>query len=174
MIEEIDPSTNLIWSDTTNVTINSGVNDIKIRMRHLFSKVTVNVVSTGIARSTVSGISNVKMRGASADLDVKSGMITAHTDSAMLFIFPSSLPLSAPFTDSIFSTIRIVYTAGSNPTTVNVGSITLNSTTYNNLTTTFAKQLQNGYAYPIKIRFANVIALSEAYLPARCVPQQII
>ena len=157
-IEDIHPCLDLIWGASGNETITSGVNIIEIGMQHLFSKVQIDARSSV---GNISVISDVQMRGYTANLDVEAGTLTAHTDSAMLFT--GFGPLN---TNSIASSPRIVYTAGLDATIITIGSVTVGVKTYNDLTVAFAKQLKSGYEYDLEIKFGDPEEITDDPLPA--------
>ena len=160
-IEDIPPGLDLIWGASGDKTISSGSNYIEIPMSHLFSKVQLDALSNV---GNITAISDVKMYGHTADLTVESGAMVSHTDSAMLFTGFS------PLNSASVSSTRIVYTAETVPTIVNIGSITIGGTPYKDLTATFIKQLISGYAYHIKIRIGNSDDLTDDTPPAGFTP----
>ena len=161
-IEDIHPSLDLIWGTSGNVSITSGSNHILIPMKHLFSKVHINVLSN---LGNISAISDVKMRGYTAKLDVENGVVFAHTDNNMTFENFSSFE-----TKSVSSDSRIVFTAGAFPTIVTIGSLNIGGQTYSDLTTTFARKLRSGTEYDVKIRIGNSNHLADDLPPAGFTP----
>ena len=151
-IDDIRPGLDLLWGESAAIPISSGSNDILISMKHLFSKVQIEATSSA---GNINSL-DVTMRGYTADLALEDGTLTANTDSAMLFA--GFTPLG---TASVSAPPRIVYTAGSNPTVVDVSSVDIGGTTYNYLTTTFAKQLLKGYEYNLTIRFGKASDLTD-------------
>ena len=164
-IDDIRPGLDLLWGESAAIPISSGSNDVLISMKHLFSKVKVEAVSSV---GNISDISNVTMRGYTAAMTVKNGDLTARIDSAILFTGFPTPPFNAP---SVSSSERIVYTAGSNPTVVDIGSVTIvGKSPYTNLATTFAKQLQSGYEYKLKLSIGNLNDVQDDTPPADFIP----
>jgi len=151
-VDDIHPGRDLLWGESEDIEIVSGSNDILIKMKHKFSKVNME------ALSNVGNINllDVSMRGYTADLTVEYGTLTANTDSAM--VFTGFTPLG---TASVSSPSRIVYTDGSNPTVVDIDSVIIGITKYRDLTTTFAKQLQSGYEYNLRLNIGNTNVITD-------------
>ena len=157
-IEDIYPGLDLIWGASGDTHIGSGSNDVFISMKHKFSKVQIDAMSSV---GNISAISNVNIRGYTACLDVETGDVTAFADSAILFT--GFLPNN---TASVSSTPRIVYTAEANPIVATIGSVTIGNKTYNNLTTTFARTLLSGFEYNLKIGFKSTENMIDDTPPA--------
>ena len=157
-ITDIHPGLDLIWGESSHILIAPGDNYITIPMKHLFSKVRIDALSSV---GNFTNFTDVKMSGNTAELDVEKGILTAFADSTMLFTGFS--PLN---TTSVSSTPRIVYTAGSLPTIVNIGSINIGSTSYTNMTAIFSRQLMSGYEYHLKMRIGNSDDLIDDTTPA--------
>ena len=162
-ITDIHPGLDLIWGESVDVTIATGDNQITIPMKHLFSKVRIDALSSGVGN--VTNLSDVKMYGNTAELDVETGILTAFADSTMLFT--DFTPYN---TDSVSSTPRIVYTAGANTTVVNIGNMIVGGNTYTDLTATFARQLLSGYEYHLKMRIGDSDKLSDDLPPTGFIP----
>ena len=153
-IDHIWPGLDLLWGESPAVYINSGYNTVTINMKHKFSKVKIN------ATSSVGNINNidVAMRGYTAAMEVKTGNLTARIDSVMRFTGFPTPPFNAT---TVSSSDRIVYTAGSNPTVVDIASLDIGGVIFNDLTTTFAKELLQGYEYNMTLRFGNASDLTD-------------
>ena len=156
-ITDIDNNIDLIWGTSDDIPISAGSNDVLIKMTHKFSQARIDAMCKANV-GNITEISEVKMLGYTADLDVEQGILTAGTDSTMSFSGFPAMPFSA---DSISSSYRIVYTAGTTPTIVTIGSLVVGGNPYNDLIATFSRALKPGYKYDIKIRFGDANYLND-------------
>jgi len=163
-ITAIDPSNDLIWGESQTVTVVDGtISNVPITMVHKLSQVRL-AATTGHNGSTIAALSGVTMPGYTVDLTTFDGTLTKNTAIDQSFNF-STLNI-----DTVKSNTRTVYTAGDMPTIVNIGSMTVGTKTVNNITATFAKSLQSGYTYTIKMRVGNPADLTDDLPPEGFTP----
>ncbi|MDR1526966.1 MAG: hypothetical protein LBS46_04750 [Dysgonamonadaceae bacterium] len=135
-----------LWG-TTTASVSAGNNAITITMTRRLSKASVRV-TTPSSSYPITAISGITIGpGHSVDMQLSDGSFTS---TASTIPQPVS-NYTGLTTNTVNTDPRIVCTNGSTTTTVTIGSITINSKTYTDLTTVFNKQLESNKSYILRV-----------------------
>ncbi|MDR2233547.1 MAG: fimbrillin family protein [Tannerella sp.] len=151
-ITNVDPMYDLIWGSSPTTTVVEGtITPIAITMYHKLSQVTL--VAKTRDGTNISDFSSVTMPGYTVDMTTMTGALAKNTATPMTFNFPAA----AFPNDSVKSDTRIVYTGtpGDIPTVIRIGSMTVNGKVLPDFSSTFAKSLQSGYSYTMRMQIGN-------------------
>ena len=144
-LTDIDPTLDLIWGQTSAPVTIGSTNLVTIYMTHKFSKINLTVKSE---LGTITTLSNVWIAGYRANMmDVETGDLSNHSATNIVFPFPAS-----PNADSSKVT-SIVFTGidPPDPTFINIGSIITAGQPYSNLSAMFAKIIESGFEYNLRM-----------------------
>ncbi|MDR2232503.1 MAG: fimbrillin family protein, partial [Tannerella sp.] len=166
-LTNIDSSNDLIWG--MSPTVHIGQDDkipVPISMFHKMSQVKL-VAKTGPSGPAITAFSGVSMPGYTVKMATLTGALSKMTDT------PTSLTFNFPTvgSDSITSDTRTVYTAGDIPTIIKIGTLTVTGRpTLNDVPATFAKALQSGYSYTMRMQIGDSPLLTDDEPPKGFVP----
>ncbi|MDR2233546.1 MAG: fimbrillin family protein [Tannerella sp.] len=162
-ITNVDPMYDLVWgsSPTTHV-VEGTITPIAITMYHKLSQVTL--VAKTRDGTDISDFSNVTMPGYTVDMTTMTGALAKNTATLMTFDFPAA---AFPH-DSVKSDTRIVYTGtpGDIPTVIHIGSMTVDGKVLPDFSSTFAKSLQSGYSYTMRMLIGDSPDITDDLPPA--------
>ncbi|MDR2231532.1 MAG: fimbrillin family protein, partial [Tannerella sp.] len=168
-LTNIDSSNDLIWGMSPTVSIVQNATapiPVPISMFHKMSQVKL-VAKTGPSGPNITAFSGVSMPGYAVNMATFSGTIskTSDTPVPLTFNFPTV------GSDSITSDTRTVYTAGNIPTIITIGTLTVDGRpSLTNVPATFAKSLQSGYSYTMRMQIGDSPALTDDEPPKGFVP----
>jgi hypothetical protein len=146
----IDSSNQLLWGKSAAKTITQSDRSVTITMEQKFARVQVSISTANITGTpAINGISNVAIasEGDRCNLTVYNGdLVTGSPLATQTVAFPT---LNA---SAITSTPRTIYPVATGAkTTITIGSITLNSVAYTNLTAVFNQELLGGHNYTLTV-----------------------
>ncbi|MDR1526224.1 MAG: fimbrillin family protein [Dysgonamonadaceae bacterium] len=153
-----DDDGKFLWGNDIDKTISAGSNAVTITMKRRLSKASVKVMtpSTG-GPYTIDAISDIAIGpGHSVNMSLKDGSFTSTANDIL-----QQVPLLASTTypsPSVETESRLVCTNGSPTTTVTIGSITINSNTYTDLTANFNKELEPNKSYILRVDIRRSVA----------------
>jgi hypothetical protein len=148
----IDPSNDLLWGKSANKYITESDRTVDINMKHLFSRVKVNI-NVPIAGAYIVTIGTVKIEGGKqASLNVRTGAVTAGSAVA-------ALDVSSPLTNSgQTSKATAYYVFYPSPTKVTISTMTIGSpsATFGPISADFTKTLLAGESYILAVEIRRV------------------
>jgi hypothetical protein len=154
-INNIAPSTDLLYASGTFTTAASGSVAVPITFSHKFSQVTA-VASASYNNWTIgvgSTLAATLATGYTANLATASGTLSSTGTTAT-----QSFDFSTATADTLVSSAaRPVYVAGASSVTLNFANITIGGTAYTNKSVTFPQTLAGGSSYTLKIKFRTAI-----------------
>jgi len=158
-LTDIDPTLDLIWGQTAAPVTIGTTNLVTIHMTHKFSKINLTAKSElGI----INTLSNVWTAGYRANMmDVETGILSNHSPTNIVFPFPAT-----PNADSSKVT-SIVFTGNppTDPTFIQIGSINTAGRQYNDLSAMFAKKIESGHEYNLRMTIRDRETLLTDDLP---------
>jgi hypothetical protein len=160
----VSPEYDLLWGDAKNVDITGGA-DVGITLYHKFSQVKVNMTTAAISGTpAITAITDFTVSpGYKATLTVADGEIEKEGTAVTQIHAPAWDDLNSATVTG--ATGRIVYTAGEQPVSVTIGSVTIGANTYTGSVADFDMPLVLGKSYTLEVRFKMnvVIAGSNIY-----------
>jgi hypothetical protein len=148
----VSPEYDLLWGEEPDVTVSEGI-DVGISLYHKFSQVAVSVTAAAITPAVViSAITNFSVSpGYKATLTVADGTMAKEGTAVTQGLTPTWNNLNTATVTS--ATGRIVYTAGEQPVSVTIGSVTVGTVTYPNVVAKFNMSLELGKSYTLSVDF---------------------
>lgn len=158
-VSNINSSRDLLWGVSAKTSIDDTHNTVNIQLKHQFSWVTLWVTTDNIVsnRPDIIGLSSASVNpGYTADLTVYNGNV-----APTVGVYGSNSLTMIPSTPTKWvSTARTVYTAGANPTIINLYNVVIKGVNggalINILRTSFAMTMEPGKEYNLTVDFKLV------------------
>lgn len=166
VLEEISPTYDLIWGISDPVHLEGPAIEVQIIMHHKMSQLKA-VFATGYGGDPITAIADVTLPGFLVDMNPETGVLANAGTNTQVIDFPAT-----PNDTIASSTTRTVFTGNpsADPTIFSIGTLSVGAKTLNDVKATFAKKLQSGYSYTLRMKIGESPEITDDLPPDGFIP----
>ena len=166
VLEDINPSDDLIWGVSAPIHLYGEAIEVPIQMRHKLTQLKA-VFSTGVGGDHITTIEDVTIPGFLVNMTTETGVLSNAGASNQVIAFPPT-----PNDTMIQSSTRTVFTGNppTDPTIISIGTLTVGAKTLNDVKATFAKKLQSGVSYTLRMKIGESPDIKDDRPPTGFIP----